>query len=196
MIKTVTKLYIWLTQQLVVISTKALILSKGYKVNVTTFEYTQHEGPIIVVSNHSSSLDPFVIISYLPKDARRKMLPMKFMTANEFYFTKLRPIMFAMGCFPARARGSYAHYGIKESVRTLKNRYSLLIFPEGKRVSKREPAKNGIIAIKQDMPDTPMLFCQILWDKYPKTITLKFEYKDKKQSFANPDSLMDAIYAL
>ncbi len=102
----------------------------------------------LIVSNHQSMLDPFVIAAAIPPIAFAQLKPLRFLTANGYMkILPLRPIMYLLGCIKARHDGS-TKSGVTYAKRRLQNGENLLIFPEGRRalIGQIEP-KKGVASL-------------------------------------------------
>lgn len=123
------------------------------------------ERPCIVVANHQSHLDAFLIFSALPYGIFKKIRPAAFMTKNKYtdHWWK-RLFTSPLGMFPAHENGKYPA-GL-EMARTLMQRgYSLVMFPEGKIGSDREhtPKKGtAVLAFETQKDIYPV---RINWNK-------------------------------
>lgn len=104
---------------------------------VSTFEVIGKENiedskkPLLIISNHRSFLDPFIIGQVFPFFS--KFIPMSFMVKDSYYrFPLLTPFFWLTQTFPT-------HYGmgldvsLKGPRRVLKNKGVFLIFPTGTR---------------------------------------------------------------
>lgn len=158
----------------------------------------------LIVANHQRALDPFVIICGLPYKHALKLLPINFMTANFFYDSFIRPLCWVSGCFPARnPKGKHKIYGVDGGVELLQNNFSVFVFPEGKRMrdGSRGQAHSGVVRINQASPNTPLLLCHIKYNNGLKAL-LRGKRFDityslaKKQTYANPEPVMDEVFAL
>lgn len=155
-------------------------------------------GPVIFIANHQNTLDPFVIISALPDSTAKRIIPLKFIVANIFYFRWYRFLAYLAGCFPAhKHHENHDTFGIGESMRSLRNGYSFFIFPEGKRTGgKRVPAKKGIEPILREFPDVQTILARIEWENNNKKITITYEALPESPLYLTADEIMDKIYAL
>jgi 1-acyl-sn-glycerol-3-phosphate acyltransferase len=83
-------------------------------------------GPVLLVSNHASVLDPAVIGSGAPR-------PLSFMAKAELFRIPLfGPLIHALNARPVRREGSSAH-ALREALSVLAAGQALLVFPEGTR---------------------------------------------------------------
>lgn len=102
---------------------------------------------LLVVSNHQSYFDPFWICFPI----HRKFRFMAWDAATEWFFVG-RMIRF-LGAFPVSLKGKKAKKALIESLRSLKDGATLIIFPEGSRGfsdGKLLPFKPGAVRIAID----------------------------------------------
>lgn len=160
--------------------------------------------PCIFVANHRRAFDPFVVCSGLPLKVILRTLPIGFITHNAFYDSPLRPLLWLMGCYPAKnPKGESRLAGIDASIDFVRRGYSIFIFPEGTRMQHktRGQAKWGVIKIHQAVPNMAIILAHIeyrpglkncLQRRY-RTVTYRLIEKPK---FDTPETIMDAIYGL
>jgi 1-acyl-sn-glycerol-3-phosphate acyltransferase len=177
--------------------TARLILRCLCKIKVDTALLQTIQAPLIA-ANHQSYMDPFFCIAALPFwYVRGYLLPIKFMTANQYFFGPLLPLLYIFGCYPA-GKNKYISSGTSGAASQLKRGMSTLIFPEGQRVSAgRVPGKYGIIKILQ-ATETGLLLCRIRsTEKRGLRRGLKFSYESVDTAkFDSPDQILDRIYSL
>jgi 1-acyl-sn-glycerol-3-phosphate acyltransferase len=95
-----------------------------YRVETRHPELIPSEGPVILVSNHESMIDPFL----LGLATRR---PVRYMAKAELWRTPLMGrAMDALGCFPV-ARGTGDRLAVGRAVQLLDEGQVLGIFPQG-----------------------------------------------------------------
>ena len=87
----------------------------------------------LIVANHRSAIDPYLILATLPFDSFKALLPIRFFTANIFLKRWWqRVFLMAFGSFRAYSvEGKVS--GVKGGLYLSDQGQSLLIFPEGKR---------------------------------------------------------------
>jgi 1-acyl-sn-glycerol-3-phosphate acyltransferase len=91
-----------------------------------------HSGPVLVVSNHVSNVDPLILIGVLPRTVR-------FMTKQELFSGPIAPLTRALGSFSVR-RGQSDREAIRIALELLRHGACVGIFPEGTR------SRNGVLA--------------------------------------------------
>lgn len=97
-----------------------------YRITVTGLDNVPSEGPVILVANHASVLDPLVLGVAL----KRRIVFMG--KAELFRIPVLRTVIRALGAFPVR-RGQVDREAWTTAIATLKDGKVLGIFPEGTR---------------------------------------------------------------
>ncbi|OGW75065.1 MAG: hypothetical protein A2Z72_03470 [Omnitrophica bacterium RBG_13_46_9] len=128
-----------------------LLLFFGFEVKGR--ENIPKKGPFIMVSNHTSYVDPAVV------GVACNTVPLVFMAKKEIFNVPiLGPWVKAVGCIPV-GRGSREFKPLKEALQRLKCGESLCIFPEGTRspdgnLQKAQPGI-GLIAAKSGAPVVP-----------------------------------------
>lgn len=101
--------------------------------------------PLIVVANHSSALDPFLIGAAFPW--RSHIFPIQFaMWYKYFWFPLLTPFAWALGAYPIR-KGIGLENALRSSIKILESRGVVGIFPEGKRRHLGRPRNPRVGAI-------------------------------------------------
>lgn len=133
------------------------------------------KGPFIMVSNHTSFIDPFLATHLFPFSLR--FLPFRYPTAPLHYFTWKRPFMWFLGSYPVY-RGTGLDHALAESLQILHQGDRILIFPEGKiwRRGRVRHARRGVayLAAKSGLPILPC-FSEGF---YPQKYALGFTWKD------------------
>lgn len=121
---------------------KFIIRYLGFNLSVEGIDNLNFEGPILFVSNHQGTLDPALIIATVPK-------PMSFISKKEnekFLVFGTWAITINVIFFDRDTREGNIHM-LRETVRRLKLKERLLIFPEGTRSrgDKMNPFKAGAL---------------------------------------------------
>ncbi len=124
-----------------------------FKIEITGFDNIPEDSNAIICANHISMLDPVIIGISI----KRQIF---YMTKREMYKNKfLAFLLLKLGTFPIDREGADLS-AIKKSLKILKQKNLLGIFPEGTRVKTRdiENAKPGIgmICIKGKSPVIPI----------------------------------------
>ncbi len=97
------------------------------------------KGPLIVISNHASWIDPFLIGSSFPFASC--LFPVRYAVFPLYYYSFL-PFMLLTGSFPAKS-GISLKSSLRHASKTLDAGGVVGIFPEGRRVSPGEKIRKG-----------------------------------------------------
>ncbi len=134
-------------------------------------------GPLIVASNHTSWIDPFLIGTSFPFAS--KSFPIHYAVLKKIYYIPIFwPIIWAFGGFPVK-RKIGLDKSLKIPVDILNNGGVVGIFPEGKRQWKEGPSKpkrgvaylafktgTKILPVRIQTPVIKMKFLGVLLRKY------------------------------
>lgn len=138
----------------IVIKNFSLIIFKLiFRLKIIGSENIPKTGPFVIVANHSSLLDGFVLVSSVkPK--------VTFMSAAYLFIMPfVGNILRGVGAIPVQGKGSDIKL-IKEAMKVLQAGGVLGIFPEGKITNEKDSfsAKAGAayLAMKADVPIIPM----------------------------------------
>ena len=161
------------------------------------------EEPVLLCANHSSAWDPILLIC-----AMKGEYPLRIMAKKQlFSIPVVGGFLKMMGVFPVD-RGHSDISAVKLGIRSLRDGFSLLIFPEGTRVKRRGEAepKGGaaMIAIRSGVKLQPVyigmekkLFCKVpiiigeaVTPVYSGRNGTAEEYRE------NMDAIMDRIYEM
>ncbi|MEK6967691.1 MAG: 1-acyl-sn-glycerol-3-phosphate acyltransferase [Nanoarchaeota archaeon] len=95
--------------------------------------------PIIIMINHQSRFDWFVLF-LLDWNIVSNFLPIRVMIShNEYYKPHLFPLLFALGGYPIKKFGSSLDDLLNPTYEMLKNKQTILIFPEGRIIRRTNP---------------------------------------------------------
>lgn len=117
--------------------------------HITGLENVPKEGPLIVVINHTSFLDPVMACALIPREitAMSKM--------ELFYYPVLNILALLYGAFPVR-RGEVDRRALRRAEKVLKSGRGLLMAPEGTRskTGSLQRAKHGaaLVALRTGAP--------------------------------------------
>lgn len=181
-----------LVQFVLFILTKIFLLRGRTASPRITFDRGSH----LVAANHHSGLDPFVILASVRFRDFFRLAPFSFMTANVFIQPLwIRPLAWATGCFPAYP--GLGEYGIDKAVSNLKDGYTVMIFPEGKRAKgKPVEAKRGVRVILDSVPEAHLILAHIKWDSSISVRSIRIAHLEGKAIPSTPNAVVDAIYKL
>jgi 1-acyl-sn-glycerol-3-phosphate acyltransferase len=102
--------------------------------------------PLIIVSNHCSRLDPFIILSAMGWKNFLKINPLRFPLDKIYAESRwLGPISRLIGCYKIEGKGDLSQ-SLESTFDVIDQNYSLIYFPEGQVVKKNESIepKRGI----------------------------------------------------
>lgn len=129
-----------------------------YRLKVTGKENLPSSGGMLVCANHISLKDPIFVAFALGRK-----YPYAFMAKAELFRNPImRFIMNRVGAFPVN-RGKADVRAIKTALWSLKNGKTLIIFPEGTRISVDAPEEAdvksgaGMLALRGEAPVVPVL---------------------------------------
>jgi 1-acyl-sn-glycerol-3-phosphate acyltransferase len=178
------------------------ILYLLFRIQVVGKEKIKKEGAVIVCSNHTSNLDPLILVAIMPQN-------LYFIAKEElFKVPVLGWFLKSVGVFPVK-RGTHDINAIKTCIGILKSNKALGIFPEGTR-NKSDKAiqpKAGVItfAARTGSPVLPIAICKpvkffkrtrvIIGDliTYPKEEYGRLDYEEYKHLSLE---LMQHIYEM
>jgi 1-acyl-sn-glycerol-3-phosphate acyltransferase len=129
------------------------VLRLLFRVEVEGREHEPQDGPLVVVANHWSALDPPVLGCALHR-------PVHFMAKEElFRIPLLRTWMRAVGTFPVR-RGEPDRAAIRTALQLVRQGAVVVVFPEGTRNPRGSllPAEPGaaFLALRAGVPILPV----------------------------------------
>jgi 1-acyl-sn-glycerol-3-phosphate acyltransferase len=118
----------------------------------------------IIVSNHQSILDPFIIIGSLSQPLWRRLSPYRFFAHNGLFMHPIKRVaLLAIGSFPTRPFGTLA-YGLAAAEQFIALNETVLIFPQGKRTRVQNDLKPGIAHLS-NIPNVMLIPVRIEWAK-------------------------------
>ena len=103
----------------------AVLLSVFYGLRATGRKNIPKAGPALLISNHLSYIDVFLLGILLPR-------PLNYVARSTLFVPVLGPLIRSVGGFPIQRDGLGAS-GMKETLRRLRNGGIVLLFPEGTR---------------------------------------------------------------
>lgn len=117
------------------------IAALAFRFRATGREHVPTAGPVLLVSNHQSHLDPVLIGVACPRQ-------MRFLARHSLFFWPLGWLIHSLGAVPIdRERGGLG--GIKATLQLLKAGEAVLVFPEGTRSrdGRLQPLMPGFCAL-------------------------------------------------
>ena len=116
--------------------------------------------PVVFTANHSSHLDTAVILKSLPLSWRRRVAVVA--AADYFYQNWLvaRLVTLSFGTVPLERKSGLARLSFDRLDRLIKDRWSILLYPEGTRsrngkLGKFKPG-TAVLALKHKLPIVPI----------------------------------------
>lgn len=181
----------------------APIIRLRHRVEVQGIENLPTDEAVLICANHSHALDPALLGAVMPKTTKLRIMAKK----QLFRIPLLAKLITKLGAFPVD-RGNSDIAAIKNSIRSLRDGWHLVVFPEGTRVEKpgEVRAKGGIamIAIRSGVKLLPVyldsnrkLFhkTKVVFGKpYEPVYTGRRGTAEEYQ--ANADEIMRQIYEL
>ncbi|MGB3023838.1 MAG: lysophospholipid acyltransferase family protein [Candidatus Saccharimonadales bacterium] len=169
--------------------------------NVTLHDQSPRFDPkqrYIFISNHRSKLDGPAIFSVFSLQSLWHIAPMKFMTASSIYHSAFRPLLASFGCYPHKIDGIDI---IDYSCNLMDRGCNLMIFPEGKRVtrSQSEPKSGVIRLISQTKQYHPhIILVRIDWQRkgWRRFGVITVTPAPPNLDTSDARHIMDAIYQL
>jgi 1-acyl-sn-glycerol-3-phosphate acyltransferase len=112
-----------------------------FRVKVRGAEHVPATGPVVLLANHQSHLDPVIVGSFLPR-------PIGYLARDTLFTGALGPMIRALDAIPIDRDGS-GLAGLRATLRRLKQGDAILLFPEGTRSEdgQLQPLKPGFIAL-------------------------------------------------
>lgn len=132
-------------------------LARWGRVRVTGLELVPREGPVLIVPNHDSQMDPVLVGLAL-----RRVRPVRFLArANLWGIPGLGAVMTALRQIPVE-RGAGDAAALQAAVDTLRAGEAVCIFPEG-RLSRGERvrARSGVARLARACPEAGVVLCAI-----------------------------------
>jgi 1-acyl-sn-glycerol-3-phosphate acyltransferase len=114
-------------------------------------------GGSLLIANHQSKMDPFVITMHLPFYAYLRILPIRFPTSHDIYTHPLFnphffPLLTFFGCYTIGTTSQSKMLALFYTRGLLKKGYAVFLFPEGKIVKEKnvQEFQKGVEFFKYD----------------------------------------------
>lgn len=163
------------------------------RMKVAGLDAVARTGPLLVVPNHDSQMDPVVL-----GIALRKVRPLRYLArANLWKIPGLGPIVRGMRQIPIE-RGAGDMAAIQSAVDALRAGEAVCIFPEGK-LSRGEHlrARSGVGRLKAACPEAPVVLALISgttdYVRFPNRPRVTVELVAAPAGTTEPQALLDAI---
>jgi 1-acyl-sn-glycerol-3-phosphate acyltransferase len=176
-----------------VIARLLLPLAWWGRLRVSGLEVLPEHGPVLVVPNHDSQMDPVVLGIALRK---RRML--RYLArANLWKIPGLGPVMRGMRQIPIE-RGAGDAAAIGAAVAALEDGEAICVFPEGKlSLGERLRARTGVGRLKTACPQTAVVLAAISgttdYVRFPRRPRVRIELFQPPADAREPQELLDAI---
>ncbi len=123
-----------------------------HRVRIRNGHRIPHEGPLVVICNHASHLDP-------PLAGLATTRRLRYMAKAElFEVPVLGRLLRAVGAFPVR-RGQADRHTIRLAIQLVRNGEALIMFPEGtrSRTGELKEAQPGVAMVLNQVPEATIV---------------------------------------
>jgi 1-acyl-sn-glycerol-3-phosphate acyltransferase len=163
------------------------------RVRVTGLDLLPERGPLLVVPNHDSQMDPVVLGVAL----RRRRMLRYLARANLWRIPGLGPVMSGMRQIPIE-RGARDAGAIEAAVSALRGGDAICIFPEGKlSLGERLRARGGVGRLRAACPEAAVVLAAISgttdYVRFPRRPRVAIELFPPPPGAGEPQELLDAI---
>ena len=143
----------------------------------------------IIAANHPAKTDPFLISYSVPFTDFIKLIPFRFITAEEYMIKPLfRPFLLLYGCITTKkiSKGTV----LERSIKLLNKGETIFIFPSGKleRQHKKYDPKIGVAHLEKHVHNAKIIPVKIEYKNKP-TSRVKIEFKKSAQIKNNSQDL-------
>lgn len=127
------------------------------RVRAEGLELVPESGPLLVVPNHDSQMDPVIVGVALRKRRRLRFLA----RANLWRIPGLGPILYAIGQIPIE-RGAGDAAALAKAIEALDGGAAICVFPEGRlSLGERLRARTGVARLAAACPQARIVLCAI-----------------------------------
>jgi 1-acyl-sn-glycerol-3-phosphate acyltransferase len=149
----------------------------------------------IIAANHQSRLDAFVITGILKPHFWRRLLPYRYITANQFlYGWATMWVCWPLGGFPAYPT-THEKWGLARAKQVLAAGQTVCIFPEGQRSIPQEILPKRGVAVLANTPHTYVIPIHLQWQRRRRHVELVVG-QAYNASGRSAVEIMDTIYRL
>lgn len=165
------------------------------RMRVAGLDAVPRTGPLLVVPNHDSQMDPVVL-----GIALRKVRPLRYLArANLWKIPGLGPVLRGLRQIPIE-RGTGDVAAIQAAVDALQAGEAVCIFPEGKLSGgERLRARSGLARLRAACPDAKVMLALISgttdYVRFPRRPRVTIELVPPPDAANDPQELLDAIRA-
>jgi 1-acyl-sn-glycerol-3-phosphate acyltransferase len=176
-----------------IVSRMLLPLAWWGRLRLTGLDRLPERGPVLVVPNHDSQMDPVILGVAL----RRRRMLRYLARANLWRIPGLGPIMRGMRQIPVE-RGARDASAIEAAVTALRGGDAICIFPEGKlSLGERLRARSGVARLKAACPEAAIVLAAISgttdYVRFPKRPRVQIQLFEPPGDATEPQQLLDAI---
>jgi 1-acyl-sn-glycerol-3-phosphate acyltransferase len=163
------------------------------RVRVSGLDALPARGPLLVVPNHDSQMDPVIL-----GVALRRQRPLRYLArANLWGIPGLGPIMSGMRQIPVE-RGARDAAAIDAAVTALRGGDAICIFPEGRlSLGERLRARSGVARLMAACPEAGVVLAAISgatdYVRFPRRPRVGIELFPPPPGASEPQELLDAI---
>ena len=132
----------------------------------------------IIAANHPKKIDPFLISYSIPLKDFVKLIPLRFITAEQYMNKKLiRPILLLYGCISTKQKDGKSV--LEKSKELLNKGETIFIFPSGKLEQRniKYKAKVGVNYLEREVANSLILPVKISYDNSRTNIEFKETYR-------------------
>ena len=154
--------------------------------------------PTVFLSNHVALTDASLIVGLLSWREFRAVSPLMAMLAKWYYYSPMWPVVFLIGCFPARPlfMSRKKHAGTGGAVKHLNRGATVGLFPQGKREPNgRGKARYGVVKILQQVENPRVYICRIK-ETGKRQFSVVIDRNDTVANMTDPEKIMDTIFKL
>lgn len=123
-----------------------------------------HGSRYVVVANHQSIADTFIICGQFPFGVWRHMGTLRYFAANGLMVPGLRTLIMALGCFPARMTPRWPS-GLEYGLKQLSMGRTVFIFPEGRRTIRGHSRARGGVEVLAHSHQAMVVPAHIEWER-------------------------------
>jgi len=163
------------------------------RLGVTGLELLPATGPVLVVPNHDSQMDPVI----LGVGLRRRRMLRYLARANLWKMPGLGPIMRGLRQIPVE-RGARDASAIQAAVDALRGGDAICLFPEGKlSLGERLRARTGVARLRAACPEAAIVLAAISgttdYVRFPRRPRVAIELFAPPEGAEEPQELLDAL---
>jgi 1-acyl-sn-glycerol-3-phosphate acyltransferase len=163
------------------------------RMRVEGIEAVPARGPVLVVPNHDSQMDPVVL-----GVALRRRRPLRYLARADLWRMRgLGPILTGMRQIPIE-RGAGDARALDAAVEALRAGEAICVFPEGKlSLGERLRARSGVGRLRAACPDATLVLAAISgttdYVRFPRRPRVRIELFAAPAGAEEPQELLDAV---